>query len=135
RPAALSASTNFASPSVGKHWRLTAAMSAMSQASLDRMIDVDTIQLCDLGFDLRDDRVERCRVEDRQLGERFAVELDLGFVEAADELAVADAAFASGRVDADDPQLAELALAAASVAEGERLGPHQVFFDRAEQPA
>ena len=67
--------------------------------------------------------------------ERLAVELDFGLVEAVDELAVAQAAFAAGRVDADDPQLAELALACAAVAEGERLGPHERFFDAAEQAA
>ena len=59
----------------------------------------------------------------------------LAFVQAVDELAVANAAFAAGRVDADDPQLAELALACAAVAEGEGLGPHQVFLGRAEQTA
>ena len=45
------------------------------------------------------------------------------------------AAFAAGRVDADDPQLAELALAGAAIAEGKRLGPHQRFFHRPQQSA
>jgi hypothetical protein len=93
------------------------------------------LRLRDRGFGDGDDGVERGGVEDRQLGERFAVELDVGLRAAVDELAIAQAAFAAGCVDADDPQFAELALACAAIAEGERFGANEVFFDGAEQPA
>ncbi len=56
----------------------------------------------------------------------------LALVQAVDEFAVAEAPFAAGGVDADDPQLAELALACAAIAEGERLGPDKGFLGRAD---
>ena len=59
----------------------------------------------------------------------------LALMRPCDELAVPQAAFAAGRVDADDPQLAELALACAAVAEGKRLGPDERFLDARQQPA
>jgi len=52
-----------------------------------------------------------------------------------DEFAVAEAPFAAGRVDAEDPQLAELSLACAAIAERECLGSDERFLNRAEQAA
>ena len=57
-------------------------------------------------------------VGDGQVGEHLAVDLDPGVVQAVDEAAVADAVEPAGRVDALDPELAELALAGTAVAEG-----------------
>src|SRR4051812_38221095 len=70
-------------------------------------------------FGLGDDYVKRCWVRNRDLGKHLAVELDPGLGAAVDEFAVAEAPFAAGCVDAEDPQLAEFALACAAVAEGE----------------
>ena len=55
-------------------------------------------------------------------GQRLAVQLDAGPLQAGDELAVAQAAHPAGGVDADDPQPAELALADPAVAEGVDAG-------------
>ena len=52
------------------------------------------------------------------LGQHLAVELDVGQLEAVHELVVRQAVLTGARVDADDPQLAELALAHAAVAVG-----------------
>ena len=59
----------------------------------------------------------------------------LGLLQAVDELAVAQAALADGGVDADDPQLAELALADAAIAKGVDAGANQRFLGGAEQAA
>src|SRR5262245_21463673 len=73
-------------------------------------------------FSFFDDGVEGGRVVDGQFTQALAVELEFGFREAGDEFAVAQAAFATGGVDADDPQLAKFALVCAAIAEGECLG-------------
>src|SRR5262245_9937863 len=72
---------------------------------------------------------------DGQLAQRLAVEFDVRLVEAVDELAVPQTALPAGRVDANDPQLAELALACAAVAKSKRLGPHERFLDGPQQAA
>src|SRR5262245_35408223 len=70
-----------------------------------------------------DDLRKRARVADGEVGQDLAIEIDLGLLEALDELAVAQALGADGRVDADDPQAAELALPLLAVARrvGERV--------------
>src|SRR4029077_19941074 len=58
---------------------------------------------------------ERRGVARRDLGQRLAVEIDAGELQARDETAVGDVVLPRGRVDADDPQppiVAFLALAA-----------------------
>src|SRR5262245_4287629 len=72
-----------------------------------------------------DELRKRVRVVDRDGGEHLAIKLAHRELQAADELAVAQAAGAAGGVDANDPQLAELPLAVAAVAEGELAGPDQ----------
>src|SRR6185369_12101583 len=63
-----------------------------------------------------DDLRKRRGVADGDVGERLAVELDLGLLQAGDERAVGHAVLAGRRVDPDDPQLAHLALALLAVA-------------------
>src|ERR1700759_5549546 len=58
----------------------------------------------------RDDRLERHRVADRDLREHLAVELDRRGAELTDQLRVADAVEPSSRIDALDPQRAEVPL-------------------------
>ena len=56
-------------------------------------------------------------VENREIGERLAVDFDIGLFEAIHEGAVFQSKLAGSRVDAGDPQGAELALPLAAVAE------------------
>ena len=62
-----------------------------------------------------DQRGERRRVGDRDVGEVLAVHLDTGGLEALDQPVVGDVVGTRGRIDPRDPQLAELALAGAAV--------------------
>src|SRR4029079_6342903 len=57
-----------------------------------------------------DDALKRDRVANRDLGEHLAVQLDVARVELADQLRIADAERTRCRVDALDPQRAEVAL-------------------------
>src|SRR5262245_5113253 len=61
---------------------------------------------------------EGAGVVDRELGQDLAVDLDAGQPQALDETVVRHAVGAGGRVDARDPQLAEVALAVTAVAVG-----------------
>src|SRR4051812_11970218 len=72
----------------------------------------------DVGASDVDDRRERGRVVDGELGEVLAVDLDTGGLEALDEPVVGHAVGASSRVDALDPQLTKLTLARPAVAVG-----------------
>src|SRR6478609_4232731 len=54
---------------------------------------------------------ERTGIGDGEVGEDLAIDLDLGELQPVDEAAVAGAVLAARRVDALDPQLAEVALA------------------------
>src|SRR4051812_13324953 len=67
--------------------------------------------------DLTDDRRERGRIRDRDIGKNLAVEPDLGLFEGCDQTAVADVIVAGGGREARDPELAEVALLGAAVAE------------------
>ena len=59
--------------------------------------------------------------------------LDLGLRQPVDERAVAQAALADGRVDADDPELAELPLAVAAIAKGIDAGADEGFLGGPQQ--
>src|SRR5690606_9601532 len=61
------------------------------------------------------DGLEAARVAQREIREDLAVEADVRRLEAVHQLAVAQAEIARRRVDADDPQLAEVALLLAAV--------------------
>src|SRR5687767_2998271 len=67
---------------------------------------------------LRRDLVEGRLVHHREVGQHFAVDLDVGALEARHEHAVAHAQLAHRGVDARDPQRAEGALLVAAVAVG-----------------
>src|SRR5689334_23007393 len=86
-------------------------------------------------FDLLDDGVEAGRIVNGHFGQRLAIQTDFGLAETVDEFAVAEAALTASGVDADDPQLAELALADAAVAEGIDAGADQSFLGGAEHVA
>ena len=73
--------------------------------------------LVDGGLGALDERGERGRIADGEVGEDLAVDLDARGVQAVDEPAVADAVLAAGGVDPLDPQPPEVALAGAAVAE------------------
>src|SRR4030095_7460142 len=62
---------------------------------------------------------ERRRVAHGEVREQLPVDLDVGPLEARDQRAVGQAVDASRRVDARDPQAAEVALAGAAVLVGE----------------
>ena len=55
---------------------------------------------------------------DGEVGEDFAVKLDTFFLHAANQLAVAGVVFASGVVDASDPERAQVALTVATITIG-----------------
>src|SRR3954470_4146030 len=67
-------------------------------------------------------------VANGDVGQHLAVELDLGEAQAVHQLAVAHALLAGGRVDALDPQAAELALAVLAVAVGIRARLEQLLL-------
>ncbi len=62
-------------------------------------------------------------VEDRQVGQDLAVQVDLGLFQPADEFAVGHAQGPQRGVDADDPQGAELPFPDFAVPVGEGKGP------------
>src|SRR5437899_8344692 len=68
-------------------------------------------------FHKLDNLVKGRRIVDCDLGQRLPIQLDVGVLQAADELAVAQATHPAGGVDADDPEPAEFALADPAVTE------------------
>jgi len=68
---------------------------------------------------------ERFGIVDRDLGQAFAVEFDIGPRQRADEQAIANTAHPAGGADASDPKPAKHALADAAVAEGITPGADQ----------
>src|SRR4051794_9445055 len=68
------------------------------------------------------ERGERAGVVDREIGEHLAVELDPGGLQAVHEPRVGDPVGSDARVDARDPEPAELCLAVAPVAVGVHAG-------------
>src|SRR5947207_14756180 len=60
---------------------------------------------------------ERSGAADRELGEALAIERDAGVLQAVDQLPVREPVLARRRVDADDPQAAEIALLPAAADE------------------
>src|SRR6185437_2083507 len=75
-----------------------------------------------------DDPGERGLLEHREVGENLAVHLDAGLLQARDELAVREARLTATRVDARDPESAELALLVAAVAVGVLPRAHHRFL-------
>src|SRR5262249_7793904 len=65
-----------------------------------------------------DDLAEASRIVDGNFRQRLPIQLGHAQLQAVNELAIAHAARPAGRVDADDPQAAELALADAAITEG-----------------
>ena len=78
--------------------------------------------LIHLGFGQLRQLLEAVLFLDGHVGQDLAVELHAGQAQAAHEHAVGQAVLASGGVDADDPELAHLALALLAVAEGVHQG-------------
>src|SRR6202035_2284531 len=71
---------------------------------------------------LADDRLERPRLVDREIGEHLAVDGDAGLVEARDETAVIEAEGTHRGVEALNPQRAKRTLLPLAVAEGLLVG-------------
>src|SRR5438105_5446097 len=69
-------------------------------------------------FGLFDDAAERRLVEDREISEDLAIDVDRRLLQSRHELAVRDSRVARAGVDARDPEGAELALLVAAVAVG-----------------
>src|SRR3954466_14148071 len=65
---------------------------------------------CARGFRLFGQLGKTCWVLQGDIGEHFAVELDAGFLQSVDEVAVGQAVQTGGGADADDPDGAVLAL-------------------------
>src|SRR5262252_3492879 len=78
------------------------------------------------GLGLLDDRLERRRLADREVGQHLAVDRDPGLAQARDKSAVGQVEGAHRRVEPLDPQGAERALAPLAVAECVLVG----FLDR-----
>src|SRR5258706_4381702 len=79
-------------------------------------------------FGLLDEFAECRLVEHREVGEDLAVHVDAGLLEARHELAVRDTRLAGARVDAGDPERAELALLVAAIAVGVLPRAHHRFL-------
>src|SRR5262249_10916557 len=79
-------------------------------------------------FGLLDDTPERRFIENREVREDLAIDLDAGFLQARHELAVGHARGASAGVDARDPERAEVALLVAAVAVGVLPRAHHRFL-------
>jgi hypothetical protein len=73
-------------------------------------------------------RREGSGVADGEVGEDFTIDLDAGLAEAVHEDAVAHIVLVSGRVDADDPEAAELALLVLAIAVGVRPATLDIFL-------
>src|SRR5580698_234057 len=69
------------------------------------------------GLYLPDDRLERCRLADREIGQHLAVDGDVGLAQAGNEAAVVQPERPHGGVETLDPQRAAGALAPFAVAE------------------
>ena len=70
---------------------------------------------CDL-LHLVDNCLESLRIVEGEVGKDLAVDLDTGYIQLVDELAVVHAIFTDGSIDTDNPQAAEFALLVSSVA-------------------
>src|SRR5689334_7798040 len=81
-----------------------------------------------------DDGTERRGIPDGQVSQDLAIEVDARALEAAHQLAVRDAVLSGCGVDADDPQLAHLALPLLAVARRVRERVEQRFARRLDQP-
>src|SRR5262245_23413499 len=81
------------------------------------------------------ERPEPLRVARRDVGQRLAVQVHAGPLQARAELAVGDVVQARGRVDADDPQPAEVALLALAPDVGEVAGALDRLLGRPVQLA
>lgn len=85
----------------------------------------------------RDDFVEGRNIVDREFREDFAVERDIGVLEAVNHAAVAERRLreANARIDARNPQRAKLAAALATVTIGIPEALHHRFLSVAEELA
>ncbi len=87
------------------------------------------------GFGFLDERGESGLVVDGHIGQDLAVELDPGFFQPADELAVRNLRGAAGCADTHDPQRPEIALLAAPSHESVAERFFDGFLGRAVQLA
>jgi hypothetical protein len=74
------------------------------------------------GFRLFSNRTESFRIMHRDIREHFAVYLDLSQIQTIDQAAIGQSVQTSSRIDARDPQCAELALALTTIPVGVLAG-------------
>jgi hypothetical protein len=79
------------------------------------------------------DLAESGRIGYGNVGQNLAVDLHIGFFEAEDEFAVRQAVETGSRIDAGDPQTAEITLFDTAVTESVIKGPINRFGRTAEQ--
>src|SRR4051812_36306974 len=84
------------------------------------------------GLGLLRDRRKALRLVHGEVGEHLAIDLDAGLLDAIDETAVAQVELARRRVDALDPQCAEVALLEPATAVGVLAGLDDGLLRRAE---
>src|SRR5688500_2720252 len=88
-------------------WRSSASPSSFTRGKIAQPAGAEaTLSGCGGHGDAggQDDRTERARIGDGELGEDLAIDLDARPGHRADQLAVRRAVDARARVDADDPQ-------------------------------
>ena len=83
-------------------------------------------------LDLLEDVLEYFWFVFGEVGEDLAVDLDIGFLELIDQLRVADAVLAGGRVDLDRPKISESPFLFLSIGELKAPGVKRRFFGLAE---
>jgi hypothetical protein len=85
---------------------------------------------------LRDlsNRSKRGLVSHREIGQHFAINLDVGSLQPLDEAAVRDAIHTRGCVDPDDPKSAEIALSRLAVSVGVRKRSHERLMGTLVKP-
>src|SRR3954452_10711090 len=110
-----SADTRTASSAASSLAEVTAASRSFSSCAASDIGRPQSGRQCGLGF--LDDRLERRRLVDGEIGQHLAIDHDAGFRQAIDEAAVVEPERPHRGVEALDPKRAERALAPLAVAE------------------
>ncbi len=100
----------------------------MTEPSIKACVDLACLclsQLCQFTKD--------AGIVDSNVGQHFAVDLDIGQLQAMNELAVIDTIDPGGRIDAGDPQATEVALAITSIAKSVKEGLEHGLIGTAEK--
>jgi hypothetical protein len=79
-----------------------------------------------------DDRVKASWIANRNLRQRLAIEFNVRFVQAVDELTVPHPPHSAGRIDSSDPQSAKLSFLDAAIAERKYACSNESLFHGAK---